>query len=721
MALTFTDTHNMITYLTKSDASEGFDQIIDILNASLIKKKVIITEATIREALRLDDAESIDCLPNEEIFTELSRMGYEKPSTKLTFYKAFFSPQWKFLIYTILQCMSAKRTSWNEFSSSMASAVICLSTGKGFSGVETPLFEGMIVAQQADDVANEGATGVDVDDVPVADAEPSIPLPTPTTQPPPPSQELPFTSQVIPTLPPSPIAEPSSPPQQRQSFQPTHDTEISMDLLHTLLETCTTLTRKVEAIEQDKVAQALKIIKLKQRVKKLERKNKLKVYGLRRLRKVGNAQKNVAAVEKTAEIEKDADVQGRPEESQAQIYKIGLEHVDKVLIMQDDELELAELKEVAEVVTTAKLMIELVTAARATITAATTPITTATITAAPSAARRRKGVVIRDPKETATPSIIIHSEPKSKDKGKGIMVEEPKPLKKQAQIEQLKLMQQKAQARKNMMIYLKNMAEFKMDYFKGMSYNNIRLIFEKYFNSNVAFLEKSKEQLEEEERRALKRKTESSKVKAAKKQKLDEKVEELKKHLQIIPNNDDDVYTEATPLALKVPVIDYEIHTENNKPYFKIIRADETHQLFLSFLSLLRNFDREDLEVLWQIVKEIFASSKPKNFSVDFLLTTLTYMFEKPNVEAQVWKSQRGVYGLAKVKSWRLLESCGVHIITLTTTQMILLVERRYPLTRFTLDQMLKNVRLEVKEESEVSLELLRFVRQQLQEGIGPE
>nr|GEW21503.1 hypothetical protein [Tanacetum cinerariifolium] len=91
------------------------------------KKKVVVTEATIREALHLDDAEGVECLPNEEIFTELARMGYEKPSTKLTFYKAFFSSQWKFLIHTILQCMSAKRTSWNEFSSSMAYADICLS------------------------------------------------------------------------------------------------------------------------------------------------------------------------------------------------------------------------------------------------------------------------------------------------------------------------------------------------------------------------------------------------------------------------------------------------------------------------------------------------------------------------------------------------------------------------------------------------------------------
>nr|GFD25028.1 hypothetical protein [Tanacetum cinerariifolium] len=44
------------------------------------KNKVIIIEATIRDALRLNDAEDVDCLSNEEIFTEFARMGYEKPS-----------------------------------------------------------------------------------------------------------------------------------------------------------------------------------------------------------------------------------------------------------------------------------------------------------------------------------------------------------------------------------------------------------------------------------------------------------------------------------------------------------------------------------------------------------------------------------------------------------------------------------------------------------------
>nr|GEZ07747.1 hypothetical protein [Tanacetum cinerariifolium] len=216
------------------------------LQALVDKRKVVVTEASIRDALRLDDAEGVECLPNEEMFVELARMGYEKPSTKLTFYKAFFSSQWKFLIHTILQRMSAKRTSWNEFSSSMASAVICLSSGrkfnfskkqvgnlsthtikytspaltqkvfanmrrvgKGFSGVKTPLFEGMIVEQQVaegvvDEVHDEGVPTAGIvaegdvsatnDEVPTVVEEPSIPSPTPHTLPPQPSHDIPSTS-----------------------------------------------------------------------------------------------------------------------------------------------------------------------------------------------------------------------------------------------------------------------------------------------------------------------------------------------------------------------------------------------------------------------------------------------------------------------------------------------------------------------------------------------
>nr|GEV52306.1 putative mitochondrial protein [Tanacetum cinerariifolium] len=102
----------------------------------------------------------------------------------------------------------------------------------------------------------------------------------------------------------------------------------------------------------------------------------------------------------------------------------------------------------------------------------------------------------------------------------------------------------------------------------------------------------------------------------------------------------------------------------------------------------VKRSEREDLEALWKLVKERFEIIEPKNFSDNFLLNILKIMFEKPNIKANVWKDQKGMYGLAK----------------------------KYPLTHFTLEQMLNNVRLEVKEESEMSLELLRLVRRQLNE-----
>nr|GEY26286.1 hypothetical protein [Tanacetum cinerariifolium] len=108
----------------------------------------------------------------------------------------------------------------------------------------------------------------------------------------------------------------------------------------------------------------------------------------------------------------------------------------------------------------------------------------------------------------------------------------------------------------------------------------------------------------------------------------------------------------ATPLDRKVPVVDYQIIHLNNKPRYKIIRADGTHQLA---------------------------------------------MFGRPDGQDQVWKSQKSIHGQAMVKSWKLLESCGVHIISFTTTQLILLVERRYLLLSFGVD-----AAIELEEKHEV-------------------
>ncbi|GJZ62790.1 hypothetical protein Tco_0619211 [Tanacetum coccineum] len=179
--LKFADTHNMVAFLSKPAKSEGFKQIVDFLNAHPIKhaltvnptiytscieqfwatvkaktvngevqlqalvdgKKIIITESTVRRDLQLEDAEGVDCLPNATIFEQLALMGYEQVSQKLTFYKAFFSPQWKFLIHMILQCLSSKATACNEFSSTMASAIICLATNQKFN-FSKYIFESMV-------------------------------------------------------------------------------------------------------------------------------------------------------------------------------------------------------------------------------------------------------------------------------------------------------------------------------------------------------------------------------------------------------------------------------------------------------------------------------------------------------------------------------------------------------------------------------------------------
>ncbi|GJT74182.1 hypothetical protein Tco_1040907 [Tanacetum coccineum] len=95
----------MVKIHTDKNVADLLTKAFD-LQALVDGKKIIVTEASIRSDLQLNDEEGMDCLPKATIFKELTRMGYEKLSQKLTFYKAFFSPQWKFLIHTILQCLN---------------------------------------------------------------------------------------------------------------------------------------------------------------------------------------------------------------------------------------------------------------------------------------------------------------------------------------------------------------------------------------------------------------------------------------------------------------------------------------------------------------------------------------------------------------------------------------------------------------------------------------
>nr|GEV06709.1 ribonuclease H-like domain-containing protein [Tanacetum cinerariifolium] len=486
--------------------------------------------------------------------------------------------------------------------------------GKGISGVETPLFEGMFVEQEVDEEvdADENVEEVNAGDaahgdvsaahgeVPAVAEEQSILSPTPPTPPPQPPQDIPST------------------PQRVEAFD-----DIVMD---------------------DESNQWRMIAEMDQ-------------Y-------------NVVVLEDDKKEDREV-----------------VDAVKDVEKVKEDKTEPAEFQEVVDVVTTAKLITKVFTATSEIISTASVIITTAEaqvpaathtashvrVVAAPS--RRRKEVVIQDPKEESTTSTIIPAKTKSKNKGNGILVEEPKPFKKKQQIKLDEQYARELHAKLNKDIDWDeaidnvkrkakedpaNVAGFKMDYFKGMYYDDIHPIFEAKFNLNVAFLLKTKEQIEEDENRALQKLNETLAERAAKRKKW-------------------------------------------------MRRADDTHQLYISFMSLPRNFDKEDLEALLSLVKEIFSTTKPKNFFDDFLLVTLGLMFKKPDIHALIWKTQRNEHVPTKGKGWKLLESCGVLIITFTSTQLILLVKRKYPLIRFIVDQMLNAVRLKVEEESEVSLELLRF------------
>nr|GEW64230.1 hypothetical protein [Tanacetum cinerariifolium] len=453
---------------------------------------MIVTEDVIQQVLYFYDADGMQCLPNEDIFTELSRMGYEKPPPKLTFYKAFFSAQWKFLIHTLVQCISAKRMAWNEFSCLMAFAVICLTTGrkfnfskyifdsmytspaltqKGFSGVETPLFATMIV-QPPPFVVKEEA------DVKVHAAPTS---PSPTTAPSSPPQEP------IPRPPQAQPAAPSSPPQAK----PQPDTfDSSISILNALMDTCATLSQKVSHLEQDKIAQALEIIKLKKRVKKLEKQQRSKSLGLKRLRKIRTSQRvessaetiksaqedaskqrgrikaidddeDITLVDAKTQVDLGAELQGRKDE-----YTIAIKDASAVepTVFDDEDMTMTMAQTIIKMKSEKERLLDEQIAKR---------LHDDEVKQAAAREKQEKGDLEKAKmQEKHLDNIMKYQSLKRKP----ISI---------------------AQARKNMIVYLKNMAGYKMEYFKGMTYDKVRPIFERDYNKVQSLFKHGKDVDEE--------------------------------------------------------------------------------------------------------------------------------------------------------------------------------------------------------------------------------
>ncbi|GKA80011.1 hypothetical protein Tco_0786607 [Tanacetum coccineum] len=611
--LKFVDTHNMVAFLSKPAESEGFEQIVDFLNANLIiyaltinptiytscieqfqatikaktvneevhlhdKKKIIITESTVRRDLQLEDAKGVDCLPNATIFVQLSLMGYEQ----------------------------------NEFSSTMASAIICLATnqkfnfskyifesmvknldnvgkiliyprfiqvfldkqlegmpthnriyiapshtkkifrnmrrvGKGFFGRETPLFQTMVVQDQAE--MGEGSTNpTDPHHTPTI-IQPSTSQPQKKQKPRKPKRkdtQIPQSSG-----PTNNVADEAVNEEMDDSLERAATTATSLDAeqdrgninktqskttpneagsqgttsgggprrqetmgdtiaqtrfenvsktsndpllargntlrsgkdslkLNELMEICTNLQQRVLDLETTKTTQANEIASLKRRVKKLERRNKSRTHGLKRMYRVGSSRR-VESSEDEGLGEEDTSKQGRIADIDANkdIYLVNV-HTDEdmfgvndldgdeVIVDNVDVVKTAEeTRSVVEEVTAVIEKAKLVSAAEETINAAATIVTTAStilvsaatttttttatitdveITLAQALAELKSAkpkavkVVIQELEQGTTTTIIYVLKP-PQDKGKWIMIEEPvvKQLKPMKRLEQIRL------------------------------------------------------------------------------------------------------------------------------------------------------------------------------------------------------------------------------------------------------------------------------------------
>ncbi|GJU29098.1 hypothetical protein Tco_1172687 [Tanacetum coccineum] len=681
--LKFADTHNLVSFLSKPEESDVFEQIVDFLNANPVKhaltvnptiymscieqiwatikvktvngevqlhalvdgKKIIINESTVRRDLQLEDAEGIDCLSNSTIFEQLALMG-------------------------------AKTIAWNEFSSTMTSAIICLATNQKFN-FSKYIFETMV--KNLDNVSGNflmypsGPIDIVADEAVHKELGDSLVRAATTAS----SLEAKLDSGNITKT--RSKATPNEADSQGTTSGggPRHQETMGILLLKLGL-------RMVLDLEKTKTTQQNEIASLKRRVKKLEQKKRSRTHGLKRLHKVGMSRR----------VESSRDEDSLGEDASKQGRQINVINADKdiTLVNVQDDAEMFDVNTLtgdevfAEQEVAAKdvnLTIDEVTLAQA-------------LAALKSVKPKVKGVVIQEPSTTTT---TISSQQPSQDKGKGIMVEEPvKTMKKkdlirldeetakrlqaefdeeerlarekdeanvalieewddiQAKIEADHELAQRLQAEEQEELFVEEKAklfqqllEYRRKHFAAKSAEEKRnkpptqaqqrkKMFDRAFKRVNTFVDFRTDLLEGSSKRA----GEELEQESTKKQKVDEDKHtiELQSLIEVIPDKED-VAIDVVPLATKPPtIVDWKIHKEGKKSYYQIVRVDGKSQMYKVFSLMLKSFSREDLEDLYKLVKAKYKSVRPVEDLDLVLWSDLKTMF-KPHVEDEIWKLQQ--------------------------------------------------------------------------------
>ncbi|GJT38890.1 hypothetical protein Tco_0938755 [Tanacetum coccineum] len=759
----------MVAFLEKSTGSAGFYQIIDFLNRShicyaLTKKPEVcvsflkqfwrsaeastdddgevkinatidghslsITEGSLRRHLKLADQDGVTSIPNSEIFEQLALMGYHTDSDKLTFQKGAFSPQWRFLIHCILHCISPKKTAWEQFSSNIATAGLFDMGGpfsmqrhqfqqhtrtypvpslsmkvfnnmkrptKGYSGQEVALFPTMI------EVTAPSTSPSRITSSPSHSPEHS-PSPTPSPSPEPtPAHTTADVTQPSPTQPsptqPSPTQPSPTQPGIEHHLPTPHDSPLHAVHSHgsdegslklnELTVLVTKLSDRIGALEDDlkktKNIYSSAYTKLILRVKKLEARVK-----------IGKARRQARVILSDDEdLEDDSSKQGRKlsdaevQEKASTDTELFIQEVTPTEVIQDQEGSKGK-------------AVNLSTAG-------------GTINYSRRSAEKRS-------RQDKGKAIMIESEPKknleiaqiARDEEIARQWDEEERKRAMAEAKSTKKidwndpsviryhslkMKPKtvAQARRNMIKYLKNQGNYKISDFKGMSYNDIRPIFEKVwdFNQNI-------EPMDAEHGSGKQKSPEKSpeKMKSAEKMEEDDVAKETgAKRKKSIPRKS----TRKRQKRLE------DFGLTKTFMYYQVFRGDGSSKNYKILSEMLEDFDRLDVEELYRLVKERYSASRPEGFDL-MLWGDLHTLFE-PDEDDEIWKDQHEY----KLLSWRLYDFCGIHILLMENGLAIhMLTEKKYPLSQEMISKMLKK-KLEVDHESSQAIELLRFIRSQVQ------
>ncbi|GJY84477.1 hypothetical protein Tco_0497853 [Tanacetum coccineum] len=414
------------------------------------------------------------------------------------------------------------------------------------------------------------------------------------------------------------------------------------------------------------------ITKLKERLKKLERRNKSRTLGLKRLRKVGRTAKIESSEDEGFGDQEDASKQGRKiadlnADAEVTLVDEAQGRIDDNLMFDTGVFDKEEV-EVEKVVSTAKVttisatpttvdeltlaqtLIEIKAAKPKVVTTAATTITT--VVTRPKA----RGVAVQEPKELQAELEEEERLARQKEEEDNLiswdntqaMMEADYELAQRLQAEEqgeltieersklfVKLMDKrkkhfaklraeeikrkpstKAQMRNQMCTYLKNMANYKHSRLKNKSFEEIQMLFENIMKWVDSFIPMDTE-----------------------KKKIDENVEaevddeaEMKKLMEIVL--DDEVAIDAIPLATKSPIIvDWKIIKEEKMGYFQIIRADGSSKRYSSMIRMLQN--------IWKLVKAKHGNTRPEEAYERVLWDDLKVMFE-PDVESEVWRNLQG-------------------------------------------------------------------------------